>query len=94
MKYKPNHDKQLDKKLERSEHREEVENLNWNVEQAHTKIPKKTNGQVTVLIFRSGSVSITGAKNTIELYEAYREIVKVVEENRKEIFVSQALVLV
>ena len=41
MKYEPSHDKQLNKKIERSEHREEVENLNWDKENAHTKVPKK-----------------------------------------------------
>lgn len=39
MKHKPSHDKQLDKKIERSDHREQVEDLNW--DKPHSKVPKK-----------------------------------------------------
>lgn len=52
------------------------------------KVPKKLNGQVTVLVFRSGSASITGAKSSKELYEAYENITKIARNNQSELFTA------
>jgi TATA-box binding protein (TBP) (component of TFIID and TFIIIB) len=41
---------------------------------SHKKIPKKIDGQVSIFIFRSGKGTITGAKNTKDLLEAYLAI--------------------
>jgi len=48
------------------------------------KIPKKVEGQVAVLIFRSGNTIITGAKTSLELKMAYFSIVNLVKDNLKD----------
>lgn len=45
------------------------------------KIDKKVKGQVAVLIFRSGSVILTGAKSEFELKAAYDSMVRLVRDN-------------
>jgi hypothetical protein len=49
----------------------------------HSK--KKVNGQVTVLIFRSGSIIITGYSVWDHGIEAYNEIVEVIRSNFEEV---------
>lgn len=50
------------------------------------KLPLKLDGQVSVFIFRSGKGTITGAKNTKDLLEAYNAIVNLVRKNQKHVF--------
>jgi TATA-box binding protein (TBP) (component of TFIID and TFIIIB) len=45
------------------------------------KIPKKLDGQVAVLIFRSGSTIITGAKSEQDLKKAYDTITDLIRQN-------------
>ena len=44
------------------------------------------NKQTSLLIFRSGSIIITGAKDVIDIIEAYKFIVSVVSNNSKRLF--------
>lgn len=48
---------------------------------AKKKIPFKLDGQISIFIFRSGKGTITGAKNTEDLKEAYEAITKFIREN-------------
>ena len=48
-------------------------------------IPAKVPGQVTVIIFRSGKVIITGGKTLEDIKEAYDGIVKIVRDNEKTV---------
>jgi TATA-box binding protein (TBP) (component of TFIID and TFIIIB) len=50
------------------------------------KIPLKLDGQVSIFIFRSGKGTITGAKNTKDLLEAYNVITNLVRKNKKLLF--------
>lgn len=50
------------------------------------KIPIKLEGQVSVFVFRSGKGTITGAKNTKDLLEAYEAIINLVRNNKTELF--------
>lgn len=50
------------------------------------KIPLKLDGQVSIFIFRSGKGTITGAKNTKDLLEAYNAITALVRKNKKHLF--------
>lgn len=45
------------------------------------KIPFKMSGQLSIFVFRSGKCTITGAKSSSDILEAYTSITKVVEEN-------------
>lgn len=49
------------------------------------KVPKKVEGQVSVLIFGTGSVILTGAKTIEEISKAYFCIIKLVEDNMEKI---------
>lgn len=49
------------------------------------KIPKKLNGQTSILVFREGNVIITGAKTVGDLREAYFAIVGIVKTYKEEI---------
>lgn len=44
-------------------------------------LPCKVEGQVTVIVFRSGKVIITGAKSLEDIKEAYNGIVSIVRDN-------------
>lgn len=46
----------------------------------------KLDGQISIFIFRSGKGTITAAKNSLDLLEAYQEICKFVKNNKKEVF--------
>ena len=50
------------------------------------RIPIKLNGQVSIFIFRSGKGTITGAKNTKDLMEAYDAITSLVRKNKEYLF--------
>ncbi len=50
------------------------------------KIPMKLEGQVSVFVFRSGKGTITGAKNTSDLLETYKEITNLVRQNKSHLF--------
>jgi TATA-box binding protein (TBP) (component of TFIID and TFIIIB) len=50
------------------------------------KIPLKLDGQVSIFVFRSGKGTITGAKNTRDLLEAYNAITNLVRKNKKLLF--------
>lgn len=50
-----------------------------------SKLPKKPNGQVSVLIFRSGCVIITGAKTPTQLAEAYSSLLKIIFTHYQEV---------
>lgn len=52
------------------------------------KIPTKINGQISIFIFRSGKGTITGAKNTEDLKEAYKEITSFVRNN-KNLYINE-----
>ena len=54
------------------------------------KIPLKLDGQVSIFIFRSGKGTITGAKNTKDLLEAYMAITDLVRKNKKYLFYTPA----
>jgi TATA-box binding protein (TBP) (component of TFIID and TFIIIB) len=47
---------------------------------------KKIDGQISILIFRSGKVTITGAKNSIDLLASYNSIVDIVREFKDYVF--------
>ena len=49
------------------------------------KVPKKCDGQVTIMIYRSGKMAIIG-KSTKDLYQAYQDIVKLLRNHQDEIF--------
>jgi TATA-box binding protein (TBP) (component of TFIID and TFIIIB) len=69
-----------------------TENCRKNINQAFNngdKIPMKLNGQVSIFIFRSGKGTITGAKNTDDLKEAYEAITNIVRINKKEVFIKE-----
>lgn len=55
------------------------------------KIPIKLDGQVSIFIFRSGKGTITGAKNTKDLLEAYNAIVDLVRENKIHLFYNHVI---
>jgi TATA-box binding protein (TBP) (component of TFIID and TFIIIB) len=42
--------------------------------------------QISLLIFRSGSIIITGAKNSVDISNSYLFITKVISENSKKLF--------
>ena len=44
------------------------------------------NKQISLLIFRSGSIIITGAKDIGDIYDSYNFIVDVIRKNSKELF--------
>ena len=50
------------------------------------KLPKKIEGQIGIFVFRSGKGTITAAKNSKDLLEAYQSICKLVRENSDELF--------
>lgn len=50
------------------------------------KLPSKLAGQVSIFIFRSGKATITGAKKTSELFEAYKAIVGIARKNFYKVF--------
>jgi TATA-box binding protein (TBP) (component of TFIID and TFIIIB) len=50
------------------------------------KIPKKINGQISIFIFRSGKGTITAAKNTKDLLEAYHSICDIVRSHKNQLF--------
>ncbi len=50
------------------------------------RIPMKLDGQVSIFIFRSGKGTITGAKNTDDLVEAYETITTFLRNNRDKVF--------
>jgi TATA-box binding protein (TBP) (component of TFIID and TFIIIB) len=52
------------------------------------KVPKKVNGQVSINIFRSGSVNIMGSKSSADLYGAYNTITTLVRNHQDEIFIK------
>lgn len=52
------------------------------------KIPIKLDGQISIFIFRSGKATITGAKKTEDLLEAYDVVTKLVRENSQIVFHS------
>lgn len=52
----------------------------------YIKQPIKINGQVSVLIFRSGKCTITGAKNMKDIKEAYDAITNLVRNNQNLLF--------
>lgn len=52
------------------------------------KIPSKINGQISIFVFRSGKGTITGAKNTEDLKEAYKEITSFVRKN-KNLYINE-----
>lgn len=52
------------------------------------KVPKKVKGQVSVLIFGTGSVILTGAKTIEEISKAYFAIIKLIENNMKEVTIG------
>lgn len=49
------------------------------------KIPMKLDGQVSIFIFRSGKGTITGAKNTKDILEAFRNITDIVRNNKQTV---------
>lgn len=49
-------------------------------------LPKQVDGQISILIFKSGKGTITGAKNTKDLLEAYNAITNFFRNNNDEIF--------
>lgn len=49
-------------------------------------IPLKLEGQVSIFVFRSGKGTITGAKTTKDLLEAYNAINTLVRNNKKTLF--------
>jgi len=52
------------------------------------KIPKKISGQISVFVFRSGSITITGSKNIVDLVSTHKAITKIIENNYDEIVYS------
>jgi len=52
-----------------------------------TELPKKIDEQVSILVFRSGKVTITGAKNTTDLLEAYKTITNLVRTNKDSVYI-------
>lgn len=50
------------------------------------KLPKKIDGQISIFIFRSGKGTITAAKSSKDLLEAYQEICNLVRENSITLF--------
>ena len=52
------------------------------------QLKKKEDGQVSVFIFRSGKGTITGAKSTSDLLEAYKAITDLVRNNKKDVYIS------
>ncbi len=50
------------------------------------KLPKKIDGQISIFVFRSGKGTITAAKNSKDLLEAYRAICNLVRGNTDNIF--------
>ncbi len=50
------------------------------------RIPIKLDGQVSIFIFRSGKGTITGAKNTDDLVEAYEAITNFLRNNTEKVF--------
>jgi TATA-box binding protein (TBP) (component of TFIID and TFIIIB) len=46
----------------------------------------KLTGQVSIFIFRSGKGTITGAKNTDDLLEAYQAITNFIRNNKEKVF--------
>jgi len=52
------------------------------------KIPKnKIDGQISIFIFKSGKISITAAKNSADLEEAYKGIIEIIRKH-PEIFIT------
>lgn len=49
------------------------------------QIPFKLDGQVSVFIFKSGKGTITGAKNTKNLYETYLSITNFIRDNKDHV---------
>lgn len=54
--------------------------------ETNKKIPKKIEGQISIFVFRSGSVTITGAKNSLELKYAYTAITNLFRNHKDDIF--------
>lgn len=52
------------------------------------KIPSKIDGQISIFVFRSGKGTITGAKNTEDLKEAYKEITNFIRKN-KNLYINE-----
>lgn len=50
------------------------------------KIPLKLDGQVSIFIFRSGKGTITGAKTSSDIQEAYHAIINLVRDNKDILF--------
>ena len=52
------------------------------------KYPSKSEPgkQISLLIFRSGSIIITGGKNATDIFNSYNFITEVVSKNNKELF--------
>jgi hypothetical protein len=52
------------------------------------KLPKKIEGQISIFVFRSGKGTITAAKNSEDLLDAYRAICQLVRDNKKTVLIS------
>lgn len=61
-------------------------NINVYIENKGYKIPETVYGQVSVLIFRTGKVILTGAKSISHIRDAYRCFVDLARKNEKEFF--------
>lgn len=52
------------------------------------KVPKKVDGQISIIIFRSGSVNMMGSKNSTDLYKAYNIITTLIRNHQDDVFVE------
>lgn len=69
---------------------EKCRNLNKDKYINKDKMPIKINGQISIFIFKSGKGTITGAKDSHELLEAYIAITSLVRKYSDQVFIKDS----